>query len=422
MTDKQPAEGIIEDIIYEADALAEMQPREPTPTAPHMRELSDATPSGAPEASDEMQLTPVAPPQGSTVQRRPLVVSLACCLLATLATVILGTHASRLARRAPPLREAALEAFLGAELERRGTELSEAENGHELTELVTETPHAAADSAAADTAGSEEKDTDNSEGIVEVDLSVSPEQPFALVDLSGYEPDCEALLESTTLDAVAQSREKYGETAPCVLILHTHGTEAYSDCAENGYRSLDTEQNVVALGRLVKEILASHGIASVHIEEMLDADGFDDAYARSAQVIRESLAETPSVCCVIDIHRDAVSSTDGTPLRPLSGGTVTPGGTRAAQLMLVVGTDAAGSSHTDWRGNLAFALAVQRSALDFDPSIMRAINLRGESFNQQYAPYSIIIEVGSAANTLEEAKLGATIAAEALSRVLTGDN
>ncbi len=390
-----------------------------TPDAAQLPELPAALLADAPAASDEAQPTLAEIPRSSSAHRS-LIVRLACCMLATLATVILGTHAASLARRTPPLREAALEAFLGARVARRETEQPETGVSGTVTDTVPDTAHDTSETTEESSLPPE--DGNVAEDVIEVDLSVSPEQPFALVDLSGYEPDCEALLESATLDAVARSREKYGETAPCVLILHTHGTEAYSDCAENGYRSLDAEQSVVALGRLVKEILASHGIASLHIEEMLDADSFDDAYARGAEMIRESLAETPSVCCVIDIHRDAVSATDGTPLRPLSSGTMTPDGTRAAQLMLVVGTDAAGSSHAGWRENLAFALAVQRSALDFDPSIMRAINLRAESFNQQYAPYSIIIEVGSAANTLEEARLGATIAAEALSRVLTEGN
>jgi len=89
--------------------------------------------------------------------------------------------------------------------------------------------------------------------------------------------------------------------------------------------------------------------------------------------------------------------------------------------MLVVGTDHAGSGHASWRDNMALALKLQRSALSFDPHLMRPLNLRSASFNQQYTAGSLLVEVGSAANSVEEARLAGVIFAEAASRVITGE-
>ena len=44
----------------------------------------------------------------------------------------------------------------------------------------------------------------------------------------------------------------------------------------------------------------------------------------------------------------------------------------------------------------------------------RPINLRKLSFHQQYAPGSLLFEIGSCANTLEEAKNAAVNLAEAI--------
>ena len=51
---------------------------------------------------------------------------------------------------------------------------------------------------------------------------------------------------------------------------------------------------------------------------------------------------------------------------------------------------------------------------------MRNINLRSASFNQQYTKGSLILEVGSSGNTLDEAKISADIFANALIREIKG--
>ena len=86
--------------------------------------------------------------------------------------------------------------------------------------------------------------------------------------------------------------------------------------------------------------------------------------------------------------------------------------------MFVVGTDAAGAKHTDWRDNLSLALKIQSDISNSYPDLFRRINLRNASFNQQLSVGSLLLECGSCANTYEEAERAAEIFATELARVI----
>ena len=79
-------------------------------------------------------------------------------------------------------------------------------------------------------------------------------------------------------------------------------------------------------------------------------------------------------------------------------------GKKCAQLMLVMGTNAMGIPHPRWRDNLTFAAYLQKQMNDMYPTLARPVNLRTAEFNQSYTKGSIILEVGSCGNTIEEAE------------------
>ena len=93
-------------------------------------------------------------------------------------------------------------------------------------------------------------------------------------------------------------------------------------------------------------------------------------------------------------------------------------GRKAAQLMFVVGTDANGLYHPNWRNNMTFAIQLQNAINNKYPTLMRYINLRQERFNGHTTNGSLIIEVGSSGNTLDEAIYGMTLAAEVIADYL----
>ena len=66
---------------------------------------------------------------------------------------------------------------------------------------------------------------------------------------------------------------------PTVLIVHTHATESY--CHMDGYRTNDTEQNVVRVGKAIADQLNQNGIPTIHDTTLIDREGYYDSYARA---------------------------------------------------------------------------------------------------------------------------------------------
>jgi stage II sporulation protein P len=87
--------------------------------------------------------------------------------------------------------------------------------------------------------------------------------------------------------------------------------------------------------------------------------------------------------------------------------------------MLLVGSDDSGLEHPNWRQNMALALYLQNAAVQRNPTLMRPISLVRERYNQQLCPGMLILEVGSAGNTLQEALAGTRLFANAIAPALT---
>lgn len=230
----------------------------------------------------------------------------------------------------------------------------------------------------------------------------------------GYEPDLEKLLTKEL------AWDLTGEE-PTVLILHSHTTESYTraegdDYTESGaYRTLDRDYNMLCLGELVAARLEEAGIACIHDTEFHDYPSYNDAYANAAESTAAILAENPSIRLVLDLHRDAADTAYGQMVTECS-----IGGETAAQLMMVVGTDAGGLENPDWEENLSLALKLQVLLERQNPGICRDLNLTYHRYNQHLGEYALLIEIGAAGNTLEEAALAAEKLAEAIIELKIG--
>lgn len=256
--------------------------------------------------------------------------------------------------------------------------------------------------------------TDTAESITEeireIDLTLTNETP--------YSPDMNAVLRMPrAIPPADELYAEYGSDAPLVLLLHTHATEGYSDSSGSGYRTEDTSRSVVAIGNVIAEKLENAGINTVHCETLFDAEDFTMAYYNASLEIKRIISQYPSVSYIIDIHRDSIETADGEYYAP----TALIEGVNAAQLMFVIGTDHGGSGHSTWENNLSLAARLQASISEDYPTLMRNINLRSASFNEQYTSGSLLLEVGSCASDFDEAALGAEIFADHLiSEILGG--
>ena len=89
--------------------------------------------------------------------------------------------------------------------------------------------------------------------------------PIELSNETPYEPDTDALLAAGRIIPRAEELYAvYGNDEPLVLILHTHGSEGFSDTSDSGYRTTDSGKNVVALGERVTQKLNDSGIKTIH--------------------------------------------------------------------------------------------------------------------------------------------------------------
>ena len=208
--------------------------------------------------------------------------------------------------------------------------------------------------------------------------------------------------------------------APQVLIVHTHGSEAYQPVPQqpyepsDPYRTLDNEHNITRIGTEVKTVLEGLGISVLHDRTLHDYPNYNGSYTRSAETIRSYLHEYPSIQIVLDIHRDALIGEDGTVYKPLT----TMDGEEVAQVLLIVGTDEGGQQHDNWVQNLVFAGKLQSAMNLLYPTLARPVTLRSSRFNQQYRVGSLLVEMGSHGNTLEESLAAARHFARSLGLVL----
>ena len=250
------------------------------------------------------------------------------------------------------------------------------------------------------------------QGAPDAVLSFS-QSDLAFVQVNAHcdrEPDLEALL------AAPLELELAGET-PTVLIIHTHGSESYKGdyTPVEPYRSLDNRLNMIAVGDEVARLLELRGIGVIHDRSIYDYPDYNGSYTAARRAIQDHLEEYPTIQLVLDLHRDAAEGDAG---QLVTAATV--GSQRAAQLMLVVGTDANGLDHPDWEKNLALALKLNVLLEQENPGITRPVSLRSQRFNMDLCPGSLLVEVGAAGNTLEEALIAANALADAVVKLAKG--
>ena len=206
---------------------------------------------------------------------------------------------------------------------------------------------------------------------------------------------------------------------PRVLIVHTHTSEAYFD-SPNG-RSTNPQENVVRVGEEIAKTLNQAGVLTIHDKTKNDEPNYNGSYKKALGVIQQNLLNHPSIEIVLDVHRDYTVRDAGQPSELYLKPTQTQNGKDAAQIMFVMGTDSMDLYHPDWQHNLNFAVKIQNKMNQIHPDLCRPINVRTERFNQHMTKGSMIIEVGSSTNTLDEAIRSGGYIGEAIAAVLNGN-
>ena len=205
------------------------------------------------------------------------------------------------------------------------------------------------------------------------------------------------------------------DDAPQVLIVHTHGSEAYTmpkgqEYAPTGTcRTADNSVNMIRVGDEIAAVLSSYGISVLHDRVLYDDPAYDGAYERAADAIRGYLEKYPTLSFVLDVHRDAIEDKAGHQYK-----VITREDPRCAQISFVMG-----SNNDHWLENVKLAVAVQQRLTDTSPTLMRPMTLRNSNYNQHLTTGSMLVEIGTAGNSLSEALRAAQLFAMGFAQVVT---
>ena len=202
-----------------------------------------------------------------------------------------------------------------------------------------------------------------------------------------------------------------------IILFHTHSCESYTSSEKYPYtptgnfRTTDLNFTVTRVGTELETYLKQYNYNVVHNTDYHDYPAYNGSYTRSLKTVENILQTTPSDI-IIDVHRDAIGSrSDYAP-------TVKIGDEEAAQLMFVIGTDAGGLWHPNWKENLKFAIKVQQKANEMYPGLFKTMMLTKSRYNQHTGKYASIIEVGATGNTLDQCLVSMKYLAEVMHEVI----
>lgn len=235
-----------------------------------------------------------------------------------------------------------------------------------------------------------------------------------LKNKTGLELDFEKILKDKLTFDVKENTD-----SPQVLIYHTHTTEGYMDEDVDYFydsfysRTQDENFSVVSVGDAICNELNKRGIKAIHDKTIHDST-YNGSYDRSVQTVESNMEKYKDIQVVIDIHRDAIG-TDECKIKPV----FTYNGYKAAQIMIMSGCDTDGEmGFTSWQNNLNFALKIQNKAEQLYPGMTRPLDFGYFAYNEYVCDGSLLIEVGTEANSVDEATRSGALLGNVLYEVL----
>ncbi|MBO7472839.1 MAG: stage II sporulation protein P [Ruminococcus sp.] len=206
---------------------------------------------------------------------------------------------------------------------------------------------------------------------------------------------------------------------PLVLLYHTHTTESFEPFVRESfdpsfnYRTTDDTKNVVMVGNAIQAELEAQGIGVIHAVDIHDYPSYNGSYSRSRETILPILEKYPSIKVVLDIHRDAIAS-ENCAYQPF----IEEDGREAAQIMIISGCDDGTLGMPNYMQNYHFACTLQSKLENDHEGFTRPVLFDYRHYNQDLTNGSLLIEVGSHGNTLEQAQYAGQLFGRSLGELL----
>lgn len=208
------------------------------------------------------------------------------------------------------------------------------------------------------------------------------------------------------------------QESPSVFIYHSHNRESWNHVMleKKGTSASDDDVNITLVGDRFAQLLRDRGIPAMTGQEDFAATlkredlAYSQSYAVSRRAVDEARDAYPSLRYFFDIHRDANIAREKT--------TVTLEGAAYARIMFVIGT-----AHERYEQNKAFAESLDELLDERYPGLSRGILTKSAhqgngEYNQSVSPGSLLVEIGSVNNTLQESLRTAEALADVFAQYL----
>lgn len=187
-----------------------------------------------------------------------------------------------------------------------------------------------------------------------------------------------------------------------ILLYNTHTSESYTNSEKykfdytGTFRTTDARYNVLSVAKELETNLKEKSINVIHDTTPHDYGTYTSAYARSKITVKNEISNNGNFGISIDLHRDAIDDLTFAPK-------VNINGLNVAQCMLVVGVGTDKNRNPYYSDNLSLAIQLQLLADKVYPGLFRPMIIRNSLYNQDLNKYSLLVEIGSTGNTLDEA-------------------
>jgi stage II sporulation protein P len=204
---------------------------------------------------------------------------------------------------------------------------------------------------------------------------------------------------------------------PLVGIYHTHDWESYISefpamaVPKSGadLQKIQSESHkkktVMEIGKTVAQRLKELGVATVYADATHQSLGYDYAYKASRETATKILKEHPSVQILMDLHRDGTWGADTTAV---------VNGKRVAPIRCIIGSN----QQPRWHDNKGFCDELVANLEKKYPGLILPTKVQNDRYNQDLLPGAILLEIGDAMNTYEEAERSALYLAEGLAAMV----
>ncbi|MBE6848032.1 MAG: stage II sporulation protein P [Ruminococcus sp.] len=263
---------------------------------------------------------------------------------------------------------------------------------------------------------------DSDDGVIEeTHYGLQKGNQFFALDTAGQVRNCTHHTNTELLEEsrIAPHLPLKADGTPMVLIYHTHTTESYEASERSyfdkdfNYRTTQPDKNMVMVGDAIANELAAAGIGVIHAETIHDYPAWNGSYGRSAETVSAILEQYPSVCIALDIHRDAIS-TETKIMAPVA----EINGKKAAQIMMISGCDDGTMGMPNYLENFHLASSIQQTMEAAYPGLTRPILFDYRKYNQDLTTGSLLIEVGTQGNTMEEARYAGSLFGKSLAETI----